>query len=325
MKIALVDVDSKIPNLALMKISAYHKSLGDTVEFHDPLFGDKPDLIYASKVFAETQDYAYYPKSVEIIKGGSGYDLKNELPPEMERQYPDYQLYNCDYAIGFTTRGCIRKCPFCIVPKKEGSIRAVGDIYDFWRGQEYLMLLDNNLTAVPEHFEKILKQLIKHEIKTDFSQGLDIRLIEPEMAQLLSKVKLWKQIHFAWDDIRTEKAVLRGIDILTSNGVKPYKLMFYVLIGFNSTPEEDLYRVETLRGLGVDPFVMPYNKSDEYQRRFARWVNHKAIFKTVKWEDYVAHSKENTTEEGGASESLGLFQEELVVGKQKESEVEHDG
>lgn len=288
MKIALVDVDSKIPNLALMKISAYHKALGDTVEFHDPLFGDKPDLIYASKVFDFTPDYNYYPPDVPIIKGGTGYNIHSVLSPEIESCYPDYDIYQCDYAIGFTTRGCIRKCQFCLVPKKEGRIHVVGDIYDFWRGQEYLMLLDNNLTALPEQFEKICRQLIKENIKVDFSQGLDIRLIVPEMARLLSKVKLCKQIHFAWDDIRTEKAVLRGIDILTSNGVKPYKLMFYVLIGFNSTPEEDLYRVETLRGLGVDPFVMPYNKSDEYQRRFARWVNHKAIFKSVKWEDYKA-------------------------------------
>lgn len=286
MKVRLVDVDSKIPNLALMKISAYHKAKGDDVDFYNPLF-DKPDLIYASKIFDFTPDFMYYP-DCEIVKGGSGYDLKAELLAEIESQFPDYSLYRCDYAIGFTTRGCVRKCPFCIVPQKEGYIRIVGDIYDFWNGQEYLMLLDNNLTAVPEHFEKILKQLIKHEIKTDFSQGLDIRLIEPEMAQLLSKVKLWKQIHFAWDDIRIEKAVRRGIEILTKNGVSKHKLMFYVLIGFKSTPEEDLYRVETLRGLGVDPFVMPYDKTNPYQKRFARWVNHKAIFKTVKWEDYIA-------------------------------------
>lgn len=286
MRVGLVDVDSKIPNLALMKISAYHKTRGDSVRLFYPIDGI-PDKIYACKVFDFTQDFMYYP-DCEIVKGGSGFDLKAELPPEIEGQFPDYSLYDCDYAIGFTTRGCIRKCPFCIVPEKEGAIRAVGEIYDFWNGQGYLMLLDNNLTALPEQFERTLKQLIKHKIKTDFSQGLDIRLIEPEMAQLLAKVRLWKQIHFAWDDIHTEKAVREGIEVLTKNGVAKYKLMFYVLIGFNSTPEEDLYRVETLRGLGVDPFVMPYDKTDQYQKKFARWVNHKAIFKTVKWEDYVA-------------------------------------
>lgn len=285
MRIGLVDVDSKIPNLALMKLSAYHKTRGDSVEFHMPLA--QYDRIYAAKVFDFTPDYQYFPwGGVEIIKGGSGYDLRSELPPEVEACYPDYALYNCDYAIGFTTRGCVRNCPFCIVPQKEGRIQAVGDIYDFWWGQTHLMLLDNNLTALPEQFERICKQLAKERVKVDFSQGLDIRLITSDMAQLLSKVRLWKQIHFAFDDIALEGAVRRGIEILVANGVPAYKLMFYVLIGFDSTPDEDLYRVETLRSLGVDPFVMPYNKSDPYQRRFARWVNHKAVFKSVAWEKY---------------------------------------
>lgn len=284
MQVGLVNVDSVIPNLALMKLSTYHKTKGDTVKIFDPLF-DKPDLIYASKVFNFTNDYLYYPQT-DIVTGGTGYDLAKTLPDEVEGQYPDYDLFKCDYALGFTTRGCIRKCPFCYVPKKEGKIRAVGDIYDFWRGQDRLMLLDNNLTALPDQFEKICKQLIAEKVHTDFSQGLDIRLITSEMAQLLSRVRLWKQIHFAFDHVGLEKQVREGIKILTENGVAAYKLMFYVLIGFDSTPEEDLYRVEVLRGLGVDPFVMPYNKTSDYQRRFARWVNHKAIFKSAPWQEY---------------------------------------
>lgn len=290
MKIGLIDVDSKIPNLALMKISQYHKTKGDQVEFYNPMF--KYDKIYMSKIFNFTPDYKYVLNAEEVIKGGTGYDLKTELPDEIEHQRPDYSLYpKNEYAMGFCTRGCIRNCPFCVVPKKEGKIRAVADIYDFWEGQDKLMLLDNNLTAHREHFKKILNQLIKEKIKVDFSQGLDIRLISDEQAKLLSKVKLYKQIHFAFDDIKIEKAVRRGIKCLNDNGVKSYKLMFYVLIGFNSTPEEDLYRVELLRDLGVDPFVMPYDKSDPYQRNFARWVNHKAIFKSVKWEDYRKTNK----------------------------------
>jgi hypothetical protein len=281
MKIGLIDVDSKIPNLALMKISAYHKLLNHNVQWFYPLFNY--DLVYASKVFTNTLDYKYY--ATPLIKGGIGYNY-DVLDNKIEFLYPDYSLYNCDYAVGFTTRGCIRKCPYCVVPKKEGKIRVITDIYNFWNGQEKLMLLDNNLTALPEHFELILGQLIKERINVDFNQGLDIRLITPIMAKLLSKVRLWKQIHFAFDNIRHEKAVRRGIKILVNNGVKKYKLMFYVLIGFNSTPEEDLYRVGLLRGLGVDPFVMPFNKSDKYQKRFARWVNHKAIFRTVEWKNY---------------------------------------
>ncbi len=285
MRIGLVDVDSKIPNLALMKLSAWHKAQGDEVSLFAPLF-DTPDRIYASKIFDFTLDYQYYPDDVEIVQGGSGYDLDIELPVGVEDMYPDYDLFGCEYAMGFTTRGCIRKCPFCIVPAKEGRIRAVNDIYGFWDGQTQLKLLDNNLTALPEHFELVVTQCIENDIEVDFSQGLDIRLLTPEMAQLLSRVKLWKQIHFAWDDINIETDVRRGIRILQDNGVALYKVMFYVLIGFDSTPEEDLYRVEALRGMGVDPFVMPFDKHDDYQRRFARWVNHKAIFKSVPWEQY---------------------------------------
>lgn len=177
--------------------------------------------------------------------------------------------------------------PFCIVRKKEGLIYATGDIYGFWHGQSHLKLLDNNLTALPDQFERTVNSLIKEQIKVDFSQGLDIRLITSEMAQLLSKVRLWKQIHFAFDDINLESEVRRGIEVLLKKGVAKHKLMFYVLVGFNSTPEEDMYRVEMLRGLGVDPYVMPFNRQDIYQRRLARWVNMKATFMSVPWEKYT--------------------------------------
>lgn len=283
MNICLIDVDSKIPNLALMKLSAWHKAKGDAVELYNPMFS-KPDLVYASKVFRFTEDYQYWPEC-EIIKGGPAYDIRAKLPEEVEEIYPDYSLYGIDYAMGYTTRGCIRHCGFCIVPLAEGELRPVSDIYTFWQGQERLMLLDNNLTAEPEHFRRVLKQLIKHKIATDFSQGLDIRLIDDEKAQLLSKVRLWKQIHFAFDDVNLEKEVRRGIEILLKH-MPASRLMFYVLIGWNSTEEEDLYRVEVLRSYKVDSFVMPYNKNDKYQRNFARWVNHKAIFKSVPWHEY---------------------------------------
>lgn len=290
MKIALLAPDSKIPNLALMKLSAWLKAQGDEVEVYMPIFKSEYDRLYISKVFNFSPEPEYLPEC-EIIRGGTGYDLKTELPAEAEYIYPDYEMFRCNYAIGFTSRGCIRKCSFCLVPQKEGSIRAVGDIYNFWNGQKELMLLDNNLTALPEHFEKILKQTIREKMRVDFNQGLDIRLLTGDMAQLLAKVRLWKQIHFAWDSMNYEKAVIRGIEV-----IKKYmplsRIMFYVLIGFDTTPEEDLYRVETLRGLKVDPFVMPFNKHDLYQKRFARWVNHKAIFKSVEWKNYKPEKHE---------------------------------
>lgn len=295
MEVGLVQVDGKYPNLALMKSATWYEQQGHKVKIYDPLF-DHPDLILASKIFDFTPDYQYFPEGVPVVRGGIDYDIKSELPPETENCCPHYELFGCDYAMGFTTRGCIRKCKFCKVPEKEGHIRAVGDIYDFWRGQKQLMLLDNNLTAMPEQFERICKQLTKEKIITDFNQGLDIRLINADMAKLLSKVRLWKQIHFAFDNVGLESAVRRGIEILTSNGVAHHKIMFYVLIGFDSTPEEDIYRVELLRSLKVDPFVMPFNKNRCYQRNFTRWVEHKATFKTVSWANYDCTRKKDDPE-----------------------------
>jgi len=283
MKVGLIDVDSKIPNLALMKLSAYYKKIFKyEVELTGPLFIDKFDMIFASKVFR----YSYMPILPEWVNlGGAGIDLKAKLNNRIEHMMPDYSLYECSYAIGFTSRGCDRKCPWCVVPRMEGKWHAVSDIYEFWSGQNRIMLLDNSLNTNDEHFEKILNQLIKENIEVDFGQGLDIRYLDDKQADLLSRLRLWKRIHFAWDSIETEPFVRRGISILIKHGLK-YRSIFYVLIGFNSTHEDNLYRVELLRDLGVDAFVMPYNKFDEYQRKFARWVNHKAIFKSVKWEHY---------------------------------------
>lgn len=299
-KVSLVDVDSKIPNLALMKISAYHKKNGDNVEWHQPLFSNS-DITYMSKVFDYTEDYPYPINADKIYKGGTGYDLTTKLPSDIEKCRPDYSIYpDCDYAMGFTTRGCIRNCSFCVVPEKEGKIRAVADIYDFWNGQDKIKLLDNNLTAHDEHFGRILKQIIKENIKISFDQGLDIRLLTEKKADLLSKVKLWKNLKFAWDLMGIEKQVKNGLKLLRQKGFTNYrKLLCYVLIGFNTTPEEDLYRVRKLKEWGASPFAMPYDKTDPYQKKFSRWVNHKAIFNSVSWENYKSNQRksENKSEQ----------------------------
>ena len=281
MNVCLIDIDSKIPNVALMKISAYHKSIGDSVKLgYEPLF-DRPDKAYASKIFDFTPDMAYKPEC-EIIKGGPGYSLENRLElPDYERIMPDYSLYGCDYAIGRFTRGCPNNCPWCIVPKMDGNeVRHVADLKDFWIGQKIVRVLDDNLMANHDEFMRACEQLAKAGVHVLW-EALDIRHVTKETARALASVKHVKTIHFAWDGPSQDEAVPRGIAYLRDAGIKPYRLSFYVLVGFNTSQWYDLRRIYTIRDLGANPFVMPFNKTDRYQRNLARWCNNKAIFKTT--------------------------------------------
>jgi len=294
--IALFDIDSKIPNLALMKLSRYHKELGDTVSLYDPLWSSTYDKIYASKIFNFSSDALL---TEQMIVGGTGHDLKVELPEEIERLQPDYSLYGYPHAIGFTMRGCRFACKFCVVPRKEGRPKSNSTIKEIWdqRGSEdsnFIVLLDNDFFGNPEWRERI-REIQDLELRVNFSQGLNIRIITEEQAQALSSVNFrglsgkTRRVHFAWDlfNKKQEQLIDAGIKRCLDAGIKPYQMTFYVLVGFNTSSEEDLYRVEKLRGYGVDPYVMPYNRGDLYQKKFARWVNHKAIFKSVEWKDYI--------------------------------------
>jgi len=291
MKIALYDVDSRIPNLALMKISAYHKAMGDEVEMYSPLYREEYDHIYASKVFNFSDGSLLDPQKMEI--GGTGWDIKKELAPEIEAMQPDYSVYNYPHNIGFTMRGCRLVCSFCVVPEKEGKPKPTASIYDLWtqRDSKFLILLDNDFFGNPEWRERIA-EMQDTGLRVNFSQGLNIRNLKPEQAEAIASVKFRninntrKQVHFAWDDPRHEKLIHKGIALAERGGIKPSQMAFYVLIGYHSTPAEDLHRVEVLRAYGCDPYVMPYDKSDPYQKAFTRWVNHKAIFKSVPWADY---------------------------------------
>lgn len=285
-KIALVDVDSKIPNLALMKISAWHRSQGDEVKFYEPLFDD-PDICYMSKIFDFTPDYQFTP-DCEVIRGGTGYDLHAKLDfPDYDRIMPDYSLYQCDYAIGRFTRGCPNNCPWCVVPKMDGNeVRHVADLSDFWSGQDTVRLLDDNIMADSDEFARDCEQLSRASVHVIWD-ALDIRLVTEETAKALASVKTKGRIHFSWDGGLQDGSIERGVRLLEKHGIRPYRLMFYVLVGFNTTREYDLFRIYTLRDLGADPFVMPFDKTDEYQRRLARWCNNKIIFKSTKrFEDY---------------------------------------
>lgn len=280
MKIGLIDVDShNFPNLALMKISSYHKRNGDSVEMATLGHYDK---LYVSKLFDFSDlNLNTLITADETIIGGSGYDLNINLPPEIEICDPDYSIYPMyDFSLQFYSRGCIRNCSFCIVRQKEGYIKAVKPMALNPNGNR-IEVLDNNFFANPEWMFAV-NDLIRTK-QTVNLHGVDVRLMNEEQAYWLNKLKHHKQIHIAWDFPNLD--LTPKIKEMTKY-IKPYKIMCYVLIGYNSTPEQDLYRVEKLRELGVDPFVMPYNKSDKYQKKFARWVNHKAIFKTVKWSEY---------------------------------------
>lgn len=287
MKIGLKQVDGKWSNLALMKIAAYHKSIGDKVEWYGGRFFEPYDRVYASKVFTFTTDDCRLPEPT--IRGGSGYNLTTVLSPKIEAMFPDYSIYPKNrYAVGYTTRGCCRKCPFCIVPEKEGKLQVTGDLLSFWSGQSEVRMLDNNLTAAPiSHFERLMEQFRTYKLSVDFSQGLDLRLLKPAHCQSLKGVRLTKRVHFAWDNMADEYKILSGLSLFTSY-FSPNKVMVYVLIGFNTTEAQDLHRINTLRAANIDPFVMPFNPNNTYQKHLARWVNHKAIFKSTTWEQYNA-------------------------------------
>lgn len=298
MKIGLIDVDGHhFPNLALMRISAYHKAKGDEVEWWlgDLWYYDK---VYMSKIFSN----AYSPdveepwNCGEVIKGGTGYCItlgedgkehfdqsKNvELPEKMERMFPDYSIYpQFDFAVAMTSRGCPRGCSFCHVAAKEGRCsRKVADVSDFWNGQKEIQSLDPNITACRDKHE-LFQQYAETKAKVCFNQGLDIRMITDQDIDDLNRIRLTK-VHFAWDNPKDD---LAGKFAEYAKGArwKPHGRFgtVYCLTNFNSTMEENLYRIYTLRDLGYDPYVMIYNKPSAPRevRLLQRWCNNKIIFR----------------------------------------------
>ena len=279
MRIGLINIEPKIVNTAYMQISQYHKQKGDSVEWWTPLEHRQFDVVYCSSLFDFT-DKSQIPK--DVICGGTGFNINSKLSKYMEQCDYDYSLYpDCDYSIVWFSRGCIRNCPFCCVRQKEGYIHPV-EPKPLNIKSKYIAVQDNNFFA-NTGWLKAIKYLFSTELLIDFNSGIDARILTEQQGKILSRLRLYKQIKIAWDNPK-EDLLPKLKQII--GWIPAYKLMCYVLIGYWSTPEEDLYRVETLRKLKIDPFVMPYNKKDPYQKAFARWVNHKAIFKTVKWRFY---------------------------------------
>ena len=306
MRIGLIDVDGvHFPNLALMRISAWHKARNDTVEWwwSDLIHYDS---VYMSKVFSD----AYSPdvpepfNADEVIKGGTGYCItlgpdgrerfdaaKNlSLPPEVEACFPDYSLYpQYDFAVAMTSRGCSRRCPFCHVPAKEGcrSVK-VADVRDFWNGQSKIKVLDPNITACPDKRD-LMRQYRETGAFIDFTQGLDIRLLDDEDIMDINAMRL-AEVHFAWDSAKENLAPFfkRYAEQAVHRPHGRYGTV-YVLTNYNSTLDEDLYRIYTLRDLNFDPYVMVYNRpsASREARAVQRWCNNRIIFGGCKrFEDY---------------------------------------
>lgn len=286
--IGLIDVDGhNYPNLALMKLSAWHKSRGDTAEWWWGF--DHYDRVYMSKVFDNTYspDVPEPLNADEIIKGGTGYGLNNYLPQEVEHIYPDYSIYpklTKDTAYGFLTRGCPRGCHFCIVAEKEGRCSVkVADLSEWWNGQKNIVLMDPNLLAYPDHME-LLEQLVDSKAMIDVNQGFDCRLLTNEKIDAINRLKL-KDIHFAWDYMKDSKAVLRGLRMYLELAVRRPHGQFatvYTLVNYDTTMEENLYRIYTLRDMGYAPYVMIYDKPNAPRevRLLQRWCNNRKIFRS---------------------------------------------
>jgi hypothetical protein len=288
-EIGLIDVDySNFPNIALMKISAYYKSLGYSVNWANYFL--TYEKVFFSKIFTFSSDIAYPVKANEIIKGGTGYNLLVNLPGIIDDSVLDYSLYpKFPHAYGFLSRGCINNCKWCLVPIKEGTIKPYRDISDILQGRQSAILMDNNILASDYGLRQIEK-IVKLKIKVDFNQGLDARLITPEIANLLSKVKWLKYIRFACDSKDMIEPVLKSIELLQKNGVGKWRFSIYMLL--SDSLESAYLRALTFKkhGLSINP--QPYRNFTnsrsipQWQKDFARWGYKKELFTTIDFKDY---------------------------------------
>lgn len=281
MNIGLLNLEPKYKNLALEKLRLYHLLKGDNAEDYFAL--NPYDRVYCSSIFDYTKkDIA--PQ--DAICGGSGFDLTTTLPPEIEQVKPHLNF-------GFTTRGCPNKCPFCIVPQKEGKCHIVGDLIDLWdRKGKLITLFDNNILAIPRHFESICKQSINLRVKLDFNQGLDHRRLTPDIISILKEIS-HTEYRFAFDSPAYYKSVNKAIGMLQNGGIN--RCLWYVLVGFNTTFQEDLDRVNFLRDRGQQAYIQRFKrpKNDWRHIALAQWVNQHHIFYAMTFEQFLNtdHSK----------------------------------
>lgn len=313
MQIGLIDVDGhNFPNLALMRISAWHKAQGDHVEWwQGNLF--YYDRVYMSKIFSDaySQERDDPINCGEVVRGGTGYCISldengkevfdksknHNLPTEVERMFPDYSIYpQFPFAVSMTSRGCPRGCSFCHVASKEGRCaKKVADVSDFWNpstGKKRIKVLDPNITACREKRD-LMRQYAETGCEIEFTQGIDIRLTNDDDIDDLNRMKL-KNVHFAWDNPKDKlEDAFRRYAKKAKHKMHGRFGMVYILTNFDSTMEENLYRIYTLRELNFDPYVMIYNKPNAPQeiRDLQRWCNNKIIFGKCK--DFDEYRREH--------------------------------
>lgn len=324
MKVGLVDVDShNFPNLALMKISAWHKSQGDIVEWCLPL--KRYDIVYVSKVFGD--EYSTMDTTViqadKIVYGGTGFAISvvdgkevyekeddGALPYEIEHAFPDYSLFpqiTKNTAYGFLTRGCPNNCGFCLVSKKEGLIsHKVANLSEWWNGQKNIKLLDANILACRQHID-LLQQLAESKASVDITQGLDARFINKNNLELLKQMKI-KMVHFAFDFMKNEKNIISGLNLAKEHlQLDDRNSVVYMLTNFDTTIKEDIYRVKRIQECGYMPDVRIYRKPTLPKRHILRdlqrWCNNRLLYRSSSFFDYVPRSDGRTISE--------IYREEL--------------
>ena len=299
MRVGLIDVDGhgKFPNLALMKISAYHKTKGDEVDWYSA-FGGWYDVVYMAKVFSFTADYGYViNNAAKVVKGGTGYDYSVVLPEEIDRMQPDYSLYpyiDAHTAYGFLTRGCPNKCAWCVVPRKEGVARAYMDVDEIAvEGRNNLVLMDNNILALREYAMEQLGKIIKGGYRVDFNQGLDARLVDDEIAQKLASIRWINSIRFGCDTPKQIGEVERAISLIDGYSESPKYYFLYTII--TKDMEESYERISHFRlNKRVKVQAQPYRELDnprqvlpQWQKDMAHWANKKQLYKTIDFKEFV--------------------------------------
>lgn len=296
MNIGLLATDSSYPNLALMKISAFHKSIGDVVSWYNPF--DKYDKLYISKVFSFTPDYDYYINNVsgEVLRGGTGYDIHSSLPEEIDMMQPDYSIYpaiDSRTSYGFLTRGCPNRCKWCIVPQKEGNIRPYMDIDDITMNgtRSYVVLMDNNVLASNYGLSQIEK-IVYRKYHVDFNQGLDARLVTDDIAKLLAKVKWIKRIRFGCDTPAQIGECERATALIDRYGYKGEYFFYCILL---DDFLESFNRINYWRNKGRRflPHAQPFRDVNttnqiipQWQKDLAGWADKKWIFRTCEFRDF---------------------------------------